>query len=114
MIDADIAEDEGEEDLMIDSTEPNRTVRSTSARCADRDGLLIHLFFSNDDGEIARSKAICASCGMQKTCLDGAIERAEPDGIWGGQIVHNGAAVARRPRRGRPRKAPPVAIAPAD
>lgn len=99
---------------MIDSVEPNGTDWSPSPRCADGDGPLIHLFFSNKDEEIARSKAICAACGMQTSCLDGALERAEPDGIWGGQIVHNGVTVARRPRRGRPRKTHRAVFAPGE
>ncbi len=99
---------------MIDSVEQNDIVGSTSPRCADGDNLLMDLFFSNDDRKIARSKAICATCGMRKSCLDGAIERAEPAGVWGGEIVHNGVAVTRRPRRGRPRNTPPVVTTPDD
>lgn len=73
-------------------------------RCADSDGALSHLFFSHNDIEIDRSKAICTTCGMQQACLDGAIERAEPHGVWGGQLMHNGHPVARRVQRGRPPK----------
>jgi WhiB family redox-sensing transcriptional regulator len=73
-------------------------------RCADSDGALSPLFFSNNDIQIDESKAICTTCGVQQSCLDGAIERAEPHGVWGGQLIRNGIPVARRPRRGRPPK----------
>jgi WhiB family redox-sensing transcriptional regulator len=39
--------------------------------------------------------------------LAGAIKRAEPGGVWGGEIFCHGVIVARkRPRVGRPRARP--------
>ncbi len=83
------------------------------SRCADSDGALSYLFFSNNDSDIDKSKAICKTCDMQESCLDGAIDRAEPFGVWGGQLIRNGTPVAKRPRRGRPPKTTvPLDIAP--
>ena len=56
-------------------------VGSAYARCADGNGTLSHLFFSDDEVELARAKAICARCGLRERCLDGAVERREPYGV---------------------------------
>ena len=32
----------------------------------------------------SRAKAICATCGVRKPCLDYALRIREPHGIWGG------------------------------
>lgn len=37
-------------------------------------------------------------------CLQGAIDRAEPWGVWGGEILQSGQVIARKRVRGRPRK----------
>ncbi|MGK0274118.1 MAG: WhiB family redox-sensing transcriptional regulator [Ilumatobacter sp.] len=76
------------------------------ARCSDGNGTLSSLFFSDDDFEIARAQAICRSCSLQTTCLQGALEREETCGVWGGMIVQNGVPTARRRRRGRPSHQP--------
>ena len=81
------------------------------ARCSDGYGTLSHLFFSDDDHELARAKAICRPCGLKATCLAGAIEREEPYGIWGGMLVLDGVAVEVKRKRGRPPKHPkPVLV----
>ena len=38
-------------------------------------------------------------------CLAGALERREPWGVWGGELLMRGAIVPRKLPRGRPRKA---------
>jgi WhiB family redox-sensing transcriptional regulator len=76
------------------------------ARCADGSGTLTHLFFSDDEFDLARAKAICGRCGLADSCLSGALERAEPYGVWGGRIVIDGAVVAVKRSRGRPPKNP--------
>ena len=40
------------------------------------------------------------------TCLEGAIARREPWGVWGGQMFLNGKILATKRRRGRPPKTP--------
>jgi WhiB family redox-sensing transcriptional regulator len=76
------------------------------ARCSDGNGTLSSLFFSDDDFEIARAQAICRSCSLQTICLEGALERAEIYGVWGGMIVQDGVPTVRRRRRGRPSQQP--------
>lgn len=76
------------------------------ARCNDRSGRLAGIFFSGDLQDIARAKHICADCPVLVPCLEGAIERSEPWGVWGGQLFLNGRIVAIKRRRGRPRKLP--------
>lgn len=80
--------------------------RSSYPRCADGNGTLTALFFSDDAIDIARAKAICSRCGLAERCLDGALERAEPYGVWGGKLVIDGAVVEVKRGRGRPPKHP--------
>jgi WhiB family transcriptional regulator, redox-sensing transcriptional regulator len=78
----------------------------THARCSNGDGTLNKLFFSDDLGDIARAKHICATCPALIPCLEGALERREPWGVWGGQLFRNGKILASKRRRGRPPKRP--------
>ena len=80
--------------------------RSSFARCADGNGTLTHLFFSEDEFDIARAKAICGKCGLATSCLAGALQRVEVYGVWGGQLVVDGEIVAVKRGRGRPPKTP--------
>lgn len=83
----------------------------TDARCRDGAGTLTHLFFSDELLDIARAKAICARCTLRAECLDGALERAEPWGVWGGELIENGQLVVNKRPRGRPPKHPrPVLV----
>lgn len=79
---------------------------SSYARCADGHGTLTHLFFSDDEFDVARAKAICGRCGLAARCLDGALERVEPYGVWGGKLVVDGVVVDGKRGRGRPPKTP--------
>jgi WhiB family transcriptional regulator, redox-sensing transcriptional regulator len=74
------------------------------ARCRDGNGTLTHLFFSDDVVTIARAKAICAKCTLRERCLDEALERAEPWGVWGGELLDSGRIVTVKRPRGRPPK----------
>ena len=64
------------------------------------------LFFSEDLGEIADAKRICAECPVMAQCLEQAIVNQEPWGVWGGQLFLNGRMLAVKRRRGRPPKHP--------
>ena len=75
---------------------------SSNARCADGNGTLTELFFSDLNVDIARAKAICSRCSLATSCLEAALHRDEPWGVWGGQLVENGRVVAERRPRGRP------------
>lgn len=80
------------------------------ARCRDGNGTLTHLFFSEDALLIARAKAICSKCSVASACLEGAVEREEPWGVWGGQLLVNGKPIAHKRGRGRPPKHPRPAL----
>lgn len=62
------------------------------------------LFFAESPPDIEAAKALCADCPVRELCLDGAVERREPHGVWGGQLFIAGEIVARKRPRGRPRK----------
>ncbi len=65
------------------------------------------LWFAEDPADLARAKALCADCPIRRDCLAMALERAEPWGVWGGEIFDRGAIVSRKRPRGRPRKDAP-------
>lgn len=81
------------------------------ARCRDGNGTLTHLFFSEDPLTLARAKVICSKCPVAAACLAAAVERAEPWGVWGGQLLVDGVPVAFKRPRGRPPKHPRPVIA---
>ncbi|MDY7104571.1 MAG: WhiB family transcriptional regulator [Actinomycetota bacterium] len=76
------------------------------ASCRNLTGELAHLFFSEELGDIAQAKRICAECPTLAPCLEGAMQRREPWGVWGGQLFRNGRILATKRRRGRPPKHP--------
>ncbi|HEY6530723.1 MAG TPA: WhiB family transcriptional regulator [Acidimicrobiales bacterium] len=88
---------------MIDDISP--AVRADAA-CNDLQGSLTGVFFSEELQDIAAAKAICATCPVMLDCLEGAIARHEPWGVWGGQMFLNGKILATKRRRGRPPKNP--------
>jgi WhiB family redox-sensing transcriptional regulator len=78
------------------------------ARCNDGAGTLTALFFSEQLDDIALAKAICAKCPVADPCLQGALERREPWGVWGGQIILKGKVIPVKRKRGRPPKHRPA------
>ena len=95
------------EDLI---EEPSPAASWADARCADGAGTMTQLFFSEQLDDIARAKPICAKCPMIEPCLEGAVQRREPWGVWGGQLFFNGKILAHKRKRGRPPKNPPVQL----
>ena len=77
------------------------------ARCADGSSALVDLFFSEQLDDIAAAKAFCAGCPVKDDCLDGALTRREPWGVWGGELFVHGKVVAQKRKRGRPPKVRP-------
>ena len=61
----------------------------------------VRVFFSHDRKVVDQAKAICAGCSRRESCLDGALERREPWGVWGGELFRNGHVVTNRKRRPR-------------
>lgn len=88
-----------------------RRPEASLAACRVDDAMLTWLFFSEQIDDIARAKAICTDCVIQQSCLQGAVERREPWGVWGGQLFANGKILAQKRKRGRPPKLRPVEMA---
>jgi WhiB family transcriptional regulator, redox-sensing transcriptional regulator len=62
------------------------------------------LFFAESPQDVEQAKAMCRGCRARIACLTGALERREPWGVWGGELLMRGAIVPRKRPRGRPRK----------
>jgi WhiB family transcriptional regulator, redox-sensing transcriptional regulator len=62
------------------------------------------LWFAETPAELERAKVLCALCPIRRQCLTAALEREEPWGVWGGEIVERGVVIAQKRPRGRPRK----------
>ena len=63
------------------------------------------LWFAEAPKELERAKALCTACPIKAECLAGALQRAEPWGVWGGEIFERGTVIPRKRPRGRPSKA---------
>ena len=74
------------------------------ARCNDGAGTMVALFFSEQLDDIAAAKQFCRACPVRVDCLDAALARREPWGVWGGELFERGVVVPRKRPRGRPRK----------
>lgn len=86
-----------------------RTAVRTNSEIPCHDAQDADLFFSSDPAELEAAKALCRSCPLRAQCLEGALNRAEPWGVWGGEILQDGRVIARKRPRGRPRKHPVAA-----
>lgn len=62
------------------------------------------LFFAELPADVELAKSVCGPCPLREDCLAGALERREPHGVWGGELVLGGVVVPRKRPRGRPRK----------
>ncbi len=62
------------------------------------------LFFAESPQDVEQAKAMCLGCRARLACLVGALERQEPWGVWGGELLLRGAIVPGKRPRGRPRK----------
>ncbi len=79
------------------------------ASCRAADGVLAEKFFSERIDDITAAKALCAGCPLAEECLDGAVSRSEPWGVWGGELFWNGKILPYKRKRGRPPKVQPAA-----
>ncbi|GAA2515874.1 hypothetical protein GCM10010407_01530 [Rarobacter incanus] len=75
------------------------SVATTPCRESDED-----LWFAEQSHDIERAKALCAPCPLRAACLRGALERAEPWGVWGGESLADGVVIKNKRGRGRPPK----------
>lgn len=62
------------------------------------------LFFSESPEVIAQAKTLCGGCPMKAKCLTGALSRAEPAGVWGGELFDDGQVIQAKRMPGRPAK----------
>lgn len=69
--------------------------------CQENDA---ELWFADTPDGVEFAKALCGTCPARAECLAGALERREPWGVWGGELVLAGVVVPRKRPRGRPRK----------
>jgi WhiB family transcriptional regulator, redox-sensing transcriptional regulator len=78
---------------------PAATRRALPCRVEDPD-----LWFAESPAQLEQAKRLCADCPVRAACLAGALDRAEPWGVWGGEIFDRGVVIARKRPRGRPPK----------
>jgi WhiB family transcriptional regulator, redox-sensing transcriptional regulator len=83
-----------------DGTDPGGQALSAELPCRDDP----ELFFAESPEDVEFAKSLCGSCAARMVCLAGAIGRAEPWGVWGGELFLRGEIVPRKRPRGRPRK----------
>jgi WhiB family redox-sensing transcriptional regulator len=62
------------------------------------------LFFNDSAEVVAQAKALCGGCPMKAKCLQGALSRAEPCGVWGGELFDEGQVIQSKRSPGRPAK----------
>ncbi len=62
------------------------------------------LWFAESPIDVEHAKALCQDCPVQAMCLDSALARREPWGVWGGELFLQGVVIPRKRPRGRPRK----------
>lgn len=72
-----------------------------SIPCRDGDA---ELWFAESPADVEFAKSLCGTCPVRQACLDGARQRREPWGVWGGELFVQGQTVAQKRPRGRPRK----------
>jgi WhiB family redox-sensing transcriptional regulator len=63
-------------------------------------------FFSDNPATVAAAKALCGGCPLKAQCLEGALSRQEPCGVWGGELFEDGKTIVAKRKAGRPRLAP--------
>jgi WhiB family redox-sensing transcriptional regulator len=98
--------------ILVEPRDSPDAARRPVARCADGHGTMTGLFFSDNLVDIARAKAMCGRCPLREECLAGALERQEPWGVWGGELLSGGRIIANKRACGRPPKnpRPPVVV----
>jgi WhiB family redox-sensing transcriptional regulator len=63
------------------------------------------LWFAESPAELERAKQLCTGCPIRLACLNSALSRQEPWGVWGGEIFEHGTIIPHKRPRGRPSKA---------
>jgi len=84
---------------MSEPTVPDQQQPELPCHISDPD-----LWFADSPSDLEYAKTLCADCPIRTACLAEALKRAEPWGVWGGEILEHGCVVNRKRPRGRPRK----------
>ena len=61
-------------------------------------------WFAESPEVLEHAKSLCGPCPLREMCLQGALERGEPWGVWGGELFDRGRVIPRKRTAGRPRK----------
>ena len=79
-----------------------------SAACREADPELFFPVAAHGPGarEIAKAKAVCASCRVRRQCLQYALATHQLHGVWGGTSEEERQLQARREREQRERRDP--------
>ena len=108
---ADETNDQEAEGAVMSTAMSARAKSFESETCRERPMLSVpchvedpDLWFAENPLDLERAKALCADCPIRRECLAAALERQEPWGVWGGEILERGTIIARKRPRGRPRK----------
>jgi WhiB family redox-sensing transcriptional regulator len=80
---------------------PSLLVKPIQIPCHSADP---ELFFSESQEVIAQAKTLCGGCPMKAKCLTAALSRAEPCGVWGGELFDEGQVIQAKRMPGRPAK----------
>lgn len=48
------------------------------------------VFFDTNPHAVAEAKELCGGCRLRAACLEGALRRREPWGVWGGELLEWG------------------------
>ncbi len=87
---------------LLDAVEPAQRHQSEQVvPCRVHDA---ELWFAESPADVERAKALCGDCPIRTECLTGALDRREPWGVWGGELLLAGVVIPRKRPRGRPRK----------
>ncbi|GMA18488.1 WhiB family transcriptional regulator [Arsenicicoccus piscis] len=86
--------------MLIDQRQ-QALIAGASIPCQENDA---EIWFADTPEGVEFAKMLCGDCPLREACLDGALQRAEPWGVWGGELFVQGQVVARKRPRGRPRK----------
>ena len=56
-------------------------------------------FFSENEQDVQEAKNFCYGCPTKNPCLDKALEKREPVGVWGGATEKERKSIIRRRQR---------------
>lgn len=70
------------------SRKPGPPARELPCRAAPE------LFFAEHPADLLRAKMLCRDCPVRPACLADALQRREPCGVWGGELLLRGTVIA--------------------